>query len=424
MNSPLSRTICIISALCLSGIALGAEELYTAQPSVMPELSNPGEYTVGVSTITIASDAGPEGNERSLVLEVWYPAASIDDPAALLATYKNVTRSHREFELQGTSFRDVEPRKSAEGYPLIVVSHGYTGYRTIMFYLGEHLASHGYVVAAIDHTDSTNAEVDMVNAPGAGFISTLLNRAKDQQLTLQHFANSNSTIAAITDTEHAAVIGYSMGGYGAINTVGACYQFTNESLIPLGPNAVQAAALIPMLNFCNAGLEQVDPRWRAMIAISPWGGELNLHSPESMAKISTPSLYIVGDQDDISGFEHGVKKLFEQSGAAQSYLMVYENARHNVAAHPAPRTAFGSDLDIGHHFEPSWDLEIINRVNRHMSLAFLNCYVKDSATACDYLPKRENITQKKGADQKLTPAWPGFQERWGTGIRFHRKTQP
>ncbi|MEH6518136.1 MAG: acetylhydrolase [Halioglobus sp.] len=424
MNSPLFRTLCIISALGLSGIVLGAEQLYTAQPSVTPELANPGEYPVGVSTITIGGDAGSESNERRLVLEVWYPAASTDDQAVPLATYKNVTRSHREFELQGTSFRDVEARRSPQGYPLIVVSHGYTGYRTIMFYLGEHLASHGYVVAAIDHTDSTNAEVDMVNAPGAGFISTLLNRAKDQQLTLQHFADSNSPIAAITDTEHAAVIGYSMGGYGAINTVGACYQFTSESLIPLGANAEQAAALMPMLNFCNAGQEQVDPRWRAMIAISPWGGELNLHSPESMAKISTPSLYIVGDQDDISGFEHGVKKLFEQSGAAQSYLMVYENARHNVAAHPAPTTAFGSDLDIGHHFEPSWDLETINRVNRHMSLAFLNCYVKDSAAACDYLPKREDITQKKGADQKLTPAWPGFQERWGTGIRFHRKTQP
>ena len=89
-----------------------------------------------------------------------------------------------------------------------------------------------------------------------------------------------------------------------------------------------------------------------------------------------------------------------------------------------PRAAFGSDLDIGHHFEPSWDLETINRVNRHMSLAFLNCYVKDSASACDYLPKREDITQKKGADGKLTPAWPGFPERWGTGINFHRKTQP
>jgi predicted dienelactone hydrolase len=424
MISPLSRVICIISALCLSGLALSAEALYTTQPSVTPELSNPGEYIVGVSTITIANGPKPEGNERRLVLEVWYPAAGLDDPAMPLATYKNVTRSHREFELQGNSFRDVEPRNSAEGYPLIVISHGYTGYRTLMFYLGEHLASHGYVVAAIDHTDSTNAEIDIVNAPGAGFISTLLNRAKDQQQTLQHFTESNSTIAAITDTEQAAVIGYSMGGYGAINTVGGCYQFTSENLIPLGAKPEQAKALVPILNFCNAGLEQADPRWRAMIAISPWGGELNLHSPESMANISIPSLYIVGDQDDVSGFEHGVKKLFEQSGAAQSYLMVYENARHNVAAHPAPRTAFGSDLDIGLHFEPSWHLETINRVNRHMASAFLDCYIKDSATACEYLPKRADITQKKGTDGKLTPAWPGFQERWGTGIRFHRKTLP
>lgn len=408
------------------------EQLYTHQPTVTPALSSTGEYTIGVQTITVTNPDQVSAKDfkskadRPLTLEVWYP--SQDSDSADPTSYKNVTRSGQAINLQGIAYRDSTPLDSSESitqgtsgrFPLVVISHGYTGYRTIMFYLAEHLASHGYVVAAIDHTDSTNAEIDFVKASGAGFPSTLINRARDQQFVLDYFGNDNSPLAKIVNTDSASIIGYSMGGYGALNTVGACYTFSAKILQGFGMPAEAATALLPIFNSCNAGRDAADPRWQAMMAFAPWGGEHNVHSPDSLAKIKIPSMFVSGSEDDISGYKNGVRKLFTQTGSPDKYLMVYENARHNIAAHPAPKVAYDSDLDIGHHYEPSWSIETINRINMHMSQAFLDCHIKGVESACGYLPVRENITQTKQADGSLSKAWPGFKERWGNGVKFYR----
>lgn len=415
----------LFALLPVSGFT--AEQLYHHQPTVTPELAIAGKLPVGVSTITITNPNQVSAKDfnrvedRPLTLEVWYPAAPHE--GATQATYKNMTRGHNEFELQGVSYRDAEMGASGDKYPLVVLSHGYTGYRTIMFYLGEHLASHGYVVAAIDHTDSTNAEVDFSTDPSSGFLSTLINRARDQQFVLDYFGSGQSRYKKIVAADRAALIGYSMGGYGAINTVGSCYAYTQAILAQFGTPPEAAAALLPIFNSCNGGRETVDPRWKAMMAFSPWGGELAVYDAASMQKIKLPTLYVSGDQDDISGFENGVKKLFEQTGSEHNYLMVYQNARHNIVAHPAPAVAYTDDLDIGHHFEPSWSIETLNRINRHISLAFFDCHVKQVASACSFLPQREDITQVKDSDGKLSKAWPGFPERWGTGVKFYRSNQ-
>ena len=122
----------------------------------------------------------------------------------------------------------MQPALSEGSFPLILLSHGFTGYRTQMFYLGEHLASHGYVVVGIDHTGSTNADIKETEDRPAGFTDTLYNRARDQQFLLDYFADQTSPVEAIVDTDRAAIIGHSMGGFGAINTVGGCYAFESE----------------------------------------------------------------------------------------------------------------------------------------------------------------------------------------------------
>ncbi len=403
---------------------LNPQQLFTVQPTIMPELSKYGKYIVGVKTITVVNPnqhdmANITGTkDRPLTLEVWYPAQS--DSSQTLATYEDVTRSHNAFSMQGEAYRDALELNTGK-FPIVILSHGYTGYRSIMFYIGEHLASHGYVVAAIDHTDSTNADIDFNTNSGGGFVSTLYNRSRDQQFVLDYFAKDDSPFGHIIDANKASVIGYSMGGYGAINTIGGCYNFKTEGLQKIGFPKPYAESLLPLLNFCNAGRSHVDLRWKAMVALAPWGQEHNVHQADSLAKIAVPSLYIVGDEDDIVGYENGVKKLFEQSSLHNNYLMVYENARHNIAPHPAPEISFASDFEIGQYIEPAWSNELLNRVNEHMVLAFLDCYVKEKLERCRYLPTREDITQTKQGNSKLTEAWPGFSDRWGTGVLFYRR---
>ena len=411
-------------AVLFSNIANGAEQLYTDQPPVTPELAFPGTYDVGVTTITATDPKRLNtsnfitSGERPLVLEVWYPAQAPKDAA--MATYKDVTRLQKPFELQGAAYRDA-PALESGNFPLILFSHGFTGYRTQMFYLGEHLASHGYVVVGIDHTDSTNAEIKTPEDRPAGIISTLYNRARDQQFLLDYFTEQKSPVENIVDTNKAAIIGHSMGGFGAINTVGGCFDFTYKMLKEFGIPAPVALVMPLALNSCYAGRDEIDPRWKAVQLFAPWGGEYNVHSAEAMAKISVPTLYAAGDQDNTSGFTQGIEKLYQQTGSENKYMLLFKNARHNIGPHPAPAASFATDFELGHYFDPTWDIETINRVLEHMSLAFLDCYVKGDSAGCDYLPAREDSQQYEGSLHQHRDPWPGFKHLWASGLRFYRQ---
>lgn len=388
-----------------------AEQLYSTQTVTLPALAHPGDFDVGVQTIEIDGPNllnKPVG--RKLTLEVWYPAQNVSGPAA---NYENVTRSKRAFAIKGLAYRDAKVASVDHMFPLVVLSHGYTGYRTIMFYLGEHLASHGYTVVGIDHTDSTNLEIDFENNGGAGFPSTLLHRSRDQQAVLDYFSKDGARFGA--NTNQSSVIGFSMGGYGALNTVGANYQFSAEQALAFGLDG--KSNTLSALNDSYAGLEVVDPRWKALVTLAPWGGEQNVFG--SMSRIKVPSLFIAGEQDDVSGYKNGVEKLYKQTGAKDKYLMVYESARHNVAPHPAPSAAFDSELAYGHYAEPSWNTETLNRINQHMILAFLDCHIKNQH--CEMLPMRVDATQSKDKKGALNAPWPGFVNRFATGIRFYRR---
>jgi predicted dienelactone hydrolase len=60
-----------------------------------------------------------------------------------------------EVTLEGRAVRDAGRRVGTDPFPLLLLSHGYPGNRFLMSHLAENLASKGYVVASIDHTEST-----------------------------------------------------------------------------------------------------------------------------------------------------------------------------------------------------------------------------------------------------------------------------
>jgi len=416
------------------------EQLYpplTAE--VLPELAAAGNYAVGVKTVQVTDPARFDlqtqaAKPRSLTLEIWYPAAA--DATAAFTSYENQSRSGVPFSLQARAMRDVPVLKTGkEKFPLVVLSHGYTGYRTIMFYLGEHLASQGYIVVGIDHTDSTNAEIDLKNAPFAGFVSTLLNRTRDQQFVLEHLRREPALTDSQLDGTKAAVIGYSMGGFGALSTIGACYDFnpaTTAAFTGL-KDPTQLTALQQLLNSCAGGQYPAaatspqtassaqptpDPAWKAAIALAPWGGQHQLFSAASLAAIQVPVLYVAGDLDDVSGYA-GMQALFQQTGSSAKYLLTYHNARHNVAPHPAPQVASGSELDVGHYHEPAWSVRTLNEVNKHFALAMLDCHLKQQTARCAYLDLPPSPNQQP-VDGKTPATWHGFDHRYATGMSWQQ----
>jgi len=417
--------VLVSATAAISPSVSAAQTLYKPFPvDVMPSLSEKGNYDVGVKTIEAAypvkvKDIAGNEVERSLTLEVWYPSAS----SAQKATYINETRSGQVFEVQADASRDAPIADADTDFPVIVISHGYTGYRTLMFYLGEHLASHGYVVAAIDHTDSTNKDVNFAENPYSGFPSTLLNRSRDQVLTLNSISE-NTFFKENVDASKAGVIGYSMGGYGAVSTVGGCYAFNDQTAATFtGTQDPKAAALIKeALNTCAGGKasgEETLPAWKAALALAPWGGQHQLFDVQSLNNIKVPVLYVAGDNDDISGYD-GIKWLFDNTGSKESKLLTIKNARHNVAPHPAPKEAYGSEFDLGSYIEPAWEVQKLNAINEHFALALMNCHVKALPEYCGYLNVDGSSAQVPVNGKKPEP-WKGFDDRWALGLEMQSK---
>ena len=134
--------------------------------------------------------------DRPLTVEVWYPA-TLAAGQTETTTYQDALGSGPgdakrpvvPFTFPGRAARDAAPNMAGGKYPLVIFSHGYPGSRYLMSYLAENLASKGYVVASIDHTDSTHADK-------AAFASTLLNRAQDDQAVLDAVAALSRRAAA------------------------------------------------------------------------------------------------------------------------------------------------------------------------------------------------------------------------------------
>ncbi len=121
-----------------------------------------GVYAVGTtgplqwidSSRTLRGDASPQGRRRELVVQVWYPVASgwQFGKRASYARRKELSlaRSY-EASILTNSLLDAPIAEDGAPYPVLLFGHRWGGSRTQDTFLVEELASHGYVVVAIDH---------------------------------------------------------------------------------------------------------------------------------------------------------------------------------------------------------------------------------------------------------------------------------
>src|SRR5262249_31365589 len=148
----------------------GQQDYFSVPPVDAPELAPRGAWTVGVRTVELANPKQPDilhfdrdtGKaplyDRPLTIEIWYPAVIPPGQEERVIYESAMPGSPRpnlpnSFHIAGKARRDAPP-KTGSAFPLVIVSHGFPGSRTFLTWLTENLASKGYVVAAIDHTDS------------------------------------------------------------------------------------------------------------------------------------------------------------------------------------------------------------------------------------------------------------------------------
>ena len=327
-----------------------------------PVLAARGPHAVGVRTLDLVNPGQPDvlagGGlvDRHLVVELWYPAVA---GMGARVPYRTLLRDGRtEVALHGQAARAAEAVTG--DFPLVILSHGFPGNRMLMSHLGENLASKGYQVASIDHPESTYG--DPVYQGGAAFGSTLVNRPLD-----------TSFVIGALGAARAAIVGYSMGGYGALISGGA-----SVARDVLGME--QVAAVAPWLErHCKA---VADPRLAAIVPIGAWGRQHGTWDAVGMAGLSVPMLVIAGDADEVSGYDTGMRLIFEQAVGVRRHLLTFQAAAHNAGAPvPAPVEAWtpSPHLDFppfDHYGDAVWDNVRMNNITQHYVTAFLDQHLK------------------------------------------------
>ena len=144
---------------------------------------------------------------HSLNTVVWYPA----DPTV---SEKPVNVPGLTIFDLGNAAQDAQVAPNPARFPLIVISHGTGGSGLSMAWLGEALARHGYIAAAVNHPGNNGAEPYTVE----GF-SIWWERARDLSEVISGML-ADANIGAHVDPKRIGAAGFSLGGYTMIEIAG------------------------------------------------------------------------------------------------------------------------------------------------------------------------------------------------------------
>ncbi|HYC55839.1 MAG TPA: acetylxylan esterase [Candidatus Binatia bacterium] len=261
-----------------------------------------GSHPVGVRTVDLTDSS----RSRWLPTEVWYPAT------AAYAGKDTATESRDHYDLlpgfppaSQSAVRDAE---AAGGrFPLVVFSHGFGGHRRQSTFLCTHLASHGYVVAAMDHTGNTVIDMAQMTMqimmgqpmPDLHAMITDLIAARPADVTFvidRILAGDAGVSADSVDDSRIGMSGHSFGGWTTLKATG------------------------------------LDRRIRAALALAPAGGpgplpgDLLIDSLDFAWGRDVPTLMLVADKDSVlplAGMHHILGR-----ATCTKRMIVLENADH------------------------------------------------------------------------------------------------
>lgn len=197
------------------------------------------------------------------------------------------------------------------GVPVIVISHGLAGDRKGFVNVAQHLASHGFAVAALDHPGSDRTQLEALLSGSATEVADpteFSDRPRDVSYLLDELtrlSQPNGPFANRFDLEQVGIIGHSFGGYTALALAGAKLNFEtleanceSDEFIYNAANpsmVLQCTALLAPAQF-NADLR--DERIQAVMAMNPVTS--SLFGPEGFSQIAIPTLLVSGSEDPLA----------------------------------------------------------------------------------------------------------------------------
>jgi len=277
------------------------------------ELTEPGPYGVGRTELE-TTDASREG--RRVRVRAFYPAVS-ESPRPV---------------------PDAEADPAGAPYPLIV------GDGVIGDTLGPHLASHGFVFAAVQGQ----------NTWGMSFNANMIDFPLDHLAALDALATlEEGPVAGLADTSRAGTTGHSFGAWNALMLTGARidpdhYRRTCASR-PEGWSdnwwayvcgsqdrwelVVERAEQVGIATPDGLWDPMGDERISAAMLIGAEGFDMT--GPEGLAGATAAVLLVGGDADDLSDYDPATTQLFAHYPDAE--LITFVGAGHFMIDYPDAR---------------------------------------------------------------------------------------
>ena len=254
-----------------------------------------GAFPVGVRTIQGLDTA----RNRLFACEIWYPAAAQHAGQDLTPETQDVFMiPAQDMPRKQMAVRDAAVHPGT--YPLIIFSHHSSGHRRSATFLCTHLASHGYVVAALDHSEVLAPELRAQQGETAEqklvrWNAVIASRVPDALFLLNHMLSSAWTSEAVLDAARIGIAGHSFGGWTAL------------------------------------AANDVERRIRAVVALAP-GGASNPRPGILPGKLAfnwgrdVPTLYLVAE-NDVALPLAGMFEIFERTPASKQ-MVILRRADH------------------------------------------------------------------------------------------------
>jgi predicted dienelactone hydrolase len=253
-------------------------------------------------------------------------------------------------------------------YPVIVISHGAGGFWDANLAQARHLASHGYVVLALEHVGSntermkekfqfeknlramTRNSVEVLARPKD--VSFAINRAEE-------WNRNHPELKRKLDLTRVGMLGHSFGAYTTLVTCGA-----RVALDWLTPAIAPGKGLGPDLS---------DARVKACVALSPQGPGEPFFLEASFATINRPILGITGSADKAQDLSpENRRRFFALIPAGDKMFLWLANADHN---------GFSDSTGSGKLKLPSKSRDDVQPIVRAATLLFFESHLRDNKDA-------------------------------------------
>ena len=349
-----------------------------------------GSYSVGTQEILIE-----DGNARSLIGTLWYPASNPEQLEEIL-TY---THEVWPAPIMGKAILNAMPDSTNAPYPLVIFAHGRQSFRFQSTFLLEHLASYGFVVLAVEYEDN------FASFGTDGYYTSLISRPQDvtRQIDFaEDLTQGEGAFAGMIDPTRIAVTGHSFGGWTSLAAAGAQLDL-NAFRVWCDDNPQEEA-----IHACNvvlaheadlatlAGLDtapnalwpaQGDARVDAIVSFAPNSG---MFGSDGISAVTVPGLFLYGSNDT---YAEVFQNQFDYIANDHKNLVIFENADHYIYFNEC-RDLPGF-IEAGLFFgcsDPVWDQARAHDLINHFTTAFLLAELNgDEEAATALTPEAVNM---------------------------------